>query len=90
MNGEPGTHLPPGPRARWWCYDITVSTADGTWHWREYDPAEALAKARAQMFTAGIGDTFNNPTDISRLHHGAVLRAICHDGAVIAVTPLLI
>lgn len=89
MYAEPDTYPPPR-RKRWWSYDITVSSPDGTWHWRESDPAEALAKARAQMFTDGIGDTFDRPDDITRLHQGTVLRATCRDGAVIAVTPLLI
>jgi hypothetical protein len=90
MYGEADTYPPPRTPARWWRYDITVTSPDGTWHWRENDPVEALAKARAQLFTPAEGDTFDHPGDVSRLHHGAVLRAVCVDGAVIAVTPLLI
>lgn len=88
MYAEPDIYPP--PRARWWQYDITVTSPDGTWHWRESDPAEALAKARAQLFAPADGDTFDRPGDIARLHHGTTLRAACVDGAVIAVTPLLI
>lgn len=89
MDGEPDPYPPSRPRTRWWCYEITVTSPDGTWRWRERDPAEALAKARAQMFTPAEGDTFDDPGDIPRLHHGTPLRARCADGAVIAITPLL-
>lgn len=89
MAAATDTYPPPGPLARWWRYDITVTSPDGTWHWRENDPAEALAKARAQLFTPADGDTFAGPGDITRLHHGTVLRAACVDGATVTITPLL-
>ena len=90
MRTGPDTYAHRGPQQRWWRYDITVSSPDGTWHWQESDPIEALTKARTQLFTPAVGDAFNEATDIPRLHNGETLRAICQDGAVVAVTPLLI
>lgn len=77
-------------RTRWWCYDITVSTPDGTWHWRETDPQEALAKASAQIFAPALDNLFEHPGAIGALNSGTTIRVTCVDGAVIAVTPVLL
>lgn len=90
MRRNPDTYAYQGPHSRWWRYDITVTSPDGTWHWQEADPIEALAKARTQLFTSAEGDTFDEATDIPKLHNGQTLLAVCQDGAVVSVTPLLI
>jgi len=75
--------------ARWWRYDITVTSGGHTWSWRETDPVEAMAKARGQLITQSIGDHFTGPEETRRLLSGQALSAICRDGAVVTITPVL-
>lgn len=76
-------------RSRWWRYDITVTSADGTWSYRESDPIEAMAKARGQLITPSIGDRFCGPDETRHLMAGKALAALCDDGATVTVTPTL-
>lgn len=77
-----------GP-ARWWRYDITVTSGGHTWSWREADPVEAMAKARGQLITQSIGDQFAGPEETQCLLSGHALSAICTDGATVTITPIL-
>ena len=75
-------------RTQWTVWVITVYNRDGIWHWRETDPAEAIAKARMQQFTPPLNDRFTEKNALGRLIDGETLTVWCLDGTLITIHPI--